>query len=318
MPVILSYHGAGGKAKALANLWRESTEQSMILVIPDASPSRVDGKCSLVWRQIGRGADTWKDLAQNDSCSGGQWTDDLRFTQVLLDKFQQERQSNAFFALGFSNGGDFIYQLLLTRQLAERFSGFAVAGAGMTERKRNASKQESNLDGFTLNQTIKRPFLFQMGTEDKKNIPLAVVAKAVDENPACQPVRSARHVMECFYFTHLSKSVGVYDMPTIRSITRDWLVRFNNANTQRHESLYPNLGAGPAPADQTITVREDYFEQGTESAAVAVLTTLDGGHDWPGWGGNRAPCPSRNCDINLLSEIIQFWRAHAGMLLPLP
>ena len=43
MPAVLSFHGAGGKANALVNLWRVQTEQSMILVIPTALETREGG-----------------------------------------------------------------------------------------------------------------------------------------------------------------------------------------------------------------------------------------------------------------------------------
>jgi poly(3-hydroxybutyrate) depolymerase len=319
LPAIFSYHGAGGKAKALVNLWRAQTQQSMIVVVPSALETRENGDCSFRWRQIGTLAVSWSELDNIDSCDGGTWRNDLEFTAALMDLFEANFDISDFYALGFSNGGGFIYQLYMAAELATRFSGFAAAGAGMGKVKLGAAKEYEGVEGFTPNKNIRRPFLFQMGTEDKKNIAIEEVIEAVDNNPACQPIRSAKDVMKCFGFTHLSKSVGVFDMPTRRTITRDWLLQFNNALPHRHESLYPNLGQGSEPADHTMTVREDYLANPNEpSAAVTVLTTVDGGHDWPGWGGNRAPCPSLNCDIDLLHEIIQFWRAHGGMKLPLP
>lgn len=319
LPAVLSFHGAGGKANALVNLWRVQTEQSMVLVIPTALETREGGTCSFRWRQIGTPADNWRELNEEDSCAGGTWRNDLDFVTALMDKLENELTISDFYAMGFSNGGGFVYQLYMVEELARRFSGFAAAGAGMDKRKLAAVGETFGGTKYTPNISTLRPFLFQMGTEDKKNIAIEEVIEAVDNNPACQPIKSAKDVMECFSFTHLSKSVGVYDMPTRRTITRDWLLNFNNADPHRHESLYPNLGQGAAPADKTMTVREDYLEKPNEpSAAVTVLTTLDGGHDWPGWGGNRAPCPSQNCDVDLMHEIIQFWRAHGKMKLPIP
>jgi len=319
LPAVLSFHGAGGKANALVNLWRVQTEQSMILVVPTALETRESGDCSLRWRQIGTPADNWQELNKSDPCGGGTWRSDLDFTAALTDKLKRDFEISDFYAMGFSNGGGFIYQLYMTDELARRFSGFAVAGAGMSKKKLDASAAQTGIAGYTPNVDTLVPFLFQMGTEDKKNIAIEEVIEAVDNNPACQPIQSAKDVMDCFGFTHLSQSVGVFDMPTRRTITRDWLVSFNNADTHRHESLYPNLGQGSEPADHTMTVREDYLEKSNEpSAAVTVLTTVDGGHDWPGWGGNRAPCPSQNCDVDLMHEIIQFWRANGGMNLPIP
>ena len=172
---------------------------------------------------------------------------------------------------------------------------------------------------FGPNTKTRRPFLFQMGTSDKRNFAVEEVIKAIEEGGKCAGKASIREAFECFIASPISGSKGPYDMPTTRSLTRDWLVKFNNAERHRHEGIYPNLGQGSDPGDTTITVREDYFEKdGEDTAAVAVLTTVDGGHAWPGWGGNRSPCVSQNCDVDLLHEILQFWRAHGGMKLPLP
>ena len=71
MPDVLSFHGAGGKANALVNLWRVQTEQSMILVIPTALETCEGGKCSFRWRQVGTPAKSWQDLDNEDDCDGG-------------------------------------------------------------------------------------------------------------------------------------------------------------------------------------------------------------------------------------------------------
>jgi len=319
LPAVFAFHGAGGKSKALVNLWRSYTEQSMIVIVPEAQLTRESGDCSVRWRQLGTPVQDWSDFSLLDACNGQELSSDLKFTSTLMDLVSDAYGVSDFYAMGFSNGAGFTYQLYMTQSFAERFSGFGAAGAGMDRVKLDAMLEEdSNLE-FAPNKDTKRPFLFQIGTQDKKNIAFEEIIAAVDGNPDCMPVNSAKAVMDCFAFTHLSKSVGVYDMPTRRSITRDWLLEFNNAESHRHESLYPNLGMGAEPADKTMTVREDYLaKQNEDSAAVSVLTTIDGGHDWPGWGGNRAPCPSRNCDVDLLHEILQFWRANAGMKLPLP
>lgn len=317
LPMVMAFHGAGGNAKALVNLFRGQTEQSMAIIVPHARETRFMNDCSVRWRQIGAPAKNWGDLNRPDTCAGGTARDDLEFVEALMDKFNTERDVQAYYALGFSNGGGFVYQLYMTQQLGRRFKGFAAAGAGMIGDKLAAMSDKASIYG--PNQNHRRPFLFQIGTEDKKNIAVEAIADAVDNNPACQPITSAAQVMQCFYFTHIDVQGGVYNTPTRRSLTRDWLVTFNNADPRRHEGMYPNLGLGEEPSDKTITVREDYMERlGENSAAVSVLTTLDGGHDWPGWGGNRAPCPSRNCDVDLLHEVVQFWRAHGGMKLPVP
>jgi hypothetical protein len=47
---------------------------------------------------------------------------------------------------------------------------------------------------------------------------------------------------------------------------------------------------------------------------VARITIIDGFHQWPGRNGNAPPCASdNNCDIDMTEEILQFWRANAGL-----
>jgi hypothetical protein len=237
---------------------------------------------------------------------------------LLNDTERQLPKSNKY-ALGFSNGGDFVFQLYMTVNFASRFDGFATSGAGLKGQKVSALAAGGGLDSYRMNSDIRRPFIMQLGTLDKKNLHIQALAEAVDNAPECQPITSAEAVFKCLLNVVVTKGDKPFDMPTRRSQTRNWLVEFNGVDLHRNESLYPNLGLGAEPSDNTLTVREDY-RRGPEhdSAAVAVLTTVDGGHDWPGWGGNRAPCPKRNCDVDYMHEIIQFWRSHGGMKLPLP
>ena len=50
-----------------------------------------------------------------------------------------------------------------------------------------------------------------------------------------------------------------------------------------------------------------------DSAAVARITIIDGFHQWPGRNGNAPPCGQENCDVDMTEEVLQFWRANAGL-----
>lgn len=62
-----------------------------------------------------------------------------------------------------------------------------------------------------------------------------------------------------------------------------------------------------------MTVRQDFPAQGPGSAPVAVLTTIDGTHQVPGARGDYPTCDG-NCDIDMVREMLQFWRAHARLV----
>jgi poly(3-hydroxybutyrate) depolymerase len=318
LPIVLAFHGAGGKSGAMVNLLRSYTEQSMVMIVPQSRITRHMGDCSSRWRQIGDTYSDWEELFRKDSCDGGTGLDDLSFMEKLLDEIERQTPNAQKYALGFSNGGDFVFQMFMTAELVKRFDGFATSGAGLKGQKVNAMVTAGN-GTYKTNTNIRRPFIMQIGTLDKKNLQVQALAQAVDENPDCLPINTAEEVFTCLLNVNVTNGDKPFDMPTRRSETRDWLVEFNGVDLHRNESLYPNLGLGAEPSDNTMTVREDYRPGlDPDSAAVAVLTTIDGGHDWPGWGGNRAPCPKRNCDVDYMHEIIQFWRSHAGMKLPLP
>ncbi|EBA04653.1 hypothetical protein RB2150_11226 [Rhodobacteraceae bacterium HTCC2150] len=319
LPVVFAFHGAGGKSGAMVNLLRSYSEQSMVVIAPQAKMTQHMADCSHRWRQIGDTYQGWDDLLRDDNCAGGNGLDDLKFVEALLDDTERQSPNARKYAMGFSNGGDFVFQLFMTEQFDRRLDGFATSGAGLKGQKVTALAQVNGVGNYTVNTKIRRPFIMQIGTLDKKNLDIQALARAVDTAPGCQPITNAEDVFRCLLNVVVTKGDKPFDMPTRRSQTRDWLVKFNGVDLNRTESLYPNLGVGPEPSDHTMTVREDYREgTAANSAAVAVLTTVDGGHDWPGWGGNRAPCPKRNCDIDYMHEIIQFWRSHAGMKLPLP
>ncbi len=170
LPVVFSFHGAGGKARALVNLWRSHTEQSVILIAPQALVTKRYDECLPLWRQLGGEVKNWSELTQKDSCSGGVFTDDLDFVAALMDHLEVTQNVENFYATGFSNGADFTFQLMMTSELAERFSGFATSGAGMTQNRLNAIAASDAAGKYTVNTHIKRPFLVHFGTEDKKKL----------------------------------------------------------------------------------------------------------------------------------------------------
>jgi poly(3-hydroxybutyrate) depolymerase len=107
-------------------------------------------------------------------------------------------------------------------------------------------------------------------------------------------------------------------MTTSLADTVAWYVDHNNSTERGIESLYPDLGHGSSFADHedaTVAVRQDFPRKpgAVDSAAVARITIIDGSHEWPGKNGNAAPCSSENCDIDMTEEILQFWRANAGL-----
>jgi poly(3-hydroxybutyrate) depolymerase len=82
----------------------------------------------------------------------GTWRNDLEFVTALMDKLDQEFMISDFYAMGFSNGGGFIYQLYMADELARRFSGFVAAGAGMDKLKLEAARQSVGIAGYAPNK----------------------------------------------------------------------------------------------------------------------------------------------------------------------
>ncbi|SLN15575.1 Alpha/beta hydrolase family protein [Pseudoruegeria aquimaris] len=315
LPVVIAFHGAGAGADAMVNLWRYRAEQGMIILVPDAHETGQEGVCSSIWRQIGFQAQDWAGLAAPYGCAGGSGLSDLAFVEALMDAPEAERAVQGFYAAGFSAGAGFVFQLYLTAPLAERFAGFAAAGMGMSAAKMRAVEPEARGTGrYGLNRSARRPFLFHMGTADKFSLPVETIVAELQRHPRCAEPGSIYAAMRCVLFNPIGQERGNFDLTSQRRMTEKWLAAFNRTLPRRIESLYPDLGAGEG-GDETMTVRADYLPA-EGGAPVAVLTTLDGGHDWPGWGGNQAPCGSRMCDVDLTQEILQFWRATAGMVTP--
>ena len=80
-----------------------------------------------------------------------------------MDKLDQEFMISDFYAMGFSNGGGFIYQLYMADELARRFSGFAAAGAGVDKLKLEAAHHSVGIAGYAPNKKPCAPFCSRWG-----------------------------------------------------------------------------------------------------------------------------------------------------------
>jgi hypothetical protein len=46
---------------------------------------------------------------------------------------------------------------------------------------------------------------------------------------------------------------------------------------------------------------------------VVWINVIGAAHTLPGARGAYPPCGSNNCDIDIIREVLQFWRANAGL-----
>ena len=326
MPVVIGYHGGTGTARDTIAWLDHLTEQGIILVAPTAlETARALGGCRRGWRSMSGDIKDWPDYAVTEINGCGERNDnDLALTQKLLDQLGARYESSNFYAVGFSSGGGFVYQLLITKPLVERFAGFGVMGMAMNELKMVA--QQGGTSGvWSANSAvgddpqIRRPVMVVRGTDEKINFPARQVGEAVDAAFSANICTSSTppapsDVVSCFLSIEIAPGIGKNNLPLTLWETRDWLVEFNNAIRQGVEASYPDKGSGVgsvAQQDDTIVVREDYA--GTPNGEpVAYVTVVGGQHNVPGAGGAYGPCQNRNCDIRAVDEIVDFWRAHAG------
>lgn len=339
MPVVFAFHGGGGDASVQTAIWDKHTEQGMVIVSPSALVSNQRGECKPAWRHIGQSAPTWADLATADTCgtaggpaippkytglpyqSGGNWSDDLNFVQQMVAAINADPQISptGYFATGFSNGAGMVYQLFITQGSADTFDGFATVSNIMNQAKIDAQAAAGGGAGFSPNTATKKPFMFIMGTNDKVNSPTMSILQSTEPGQPCNGLATTLDVIQCWRsIPTYGPGSGKHTMLTPRSITTRWLVNHNNSLRRDIESLYPDLGHGDAPpgeSDQTIVVRQDFIKKprSDDSAPVAVLTIIDGEHNWPGSRGGYPPCGG-NCDIEATEVILQFWRANAGFV----
>jgi hypothetical protein len=174
------------------------------------------------------------------------------------------------------------------------------------------------------NHDIRKPILLVRGTNEKGFVPWENVIDSVDNHlvPAgrCPAVASALDVVACYNDHATFPGLAGNNIISTAKATVDWYVAHNDSVARGTESLYPDLGHGSSfsedEEDATMAVRQDFPSQpgDEDSAAVARITIIDGFHQWPGRNGNAPPCGSdNNCDIDMTEEILQFWRANAGL-----
>jgi hypothetical protein len=179
------------------------------------------------------------------------------------------------------------------------------------------------------NPDIKKPILLVRGTNEKGFVPWDNVIDSVDNrlvpDGTCPVIASARDVVACYLDNATFPTpptfpkLGQNEIISTAKATVDWYVAHNHSVERGVESLYPDLGHGSSFAkhegDATMAVRQDFQRRpgDEDSAAVARITIIDGFHQWPGRNGNAPPC-SKNCDVDMTKEILQFWRANAGLV----
>lgn len=346
VPVVFAFHGGGGDASRAVSWIAKHTEQGMILVAPSAQQSTASYPqsggvgCATAWRHLGanfNGAFTdMSQLGDPPQCGPGTNGDDLYFMVDLIAGLRAQFDTYGFYAMGFSNGAGFVHQLKVTEPFASLFSGFAMISSGINQQK-NAMVQigAAPISGtpFSINggdDRVARPVIQMFGTEEKPNLPTARIIQSIETlsaavssgdltGPCYHPDDwTAFRIMQCFHARPFP-NLEVHDLPSDLETTRHWLVEFNRAERRSSESLYPDLGHGTGVdgemVDETMVVRRDHRAAPIEgSAHVAAVTIVGGGHSVPGATGNHAPCGlTRSCDIDALEEILQFWRAHAGL-----
>ena len=333
LPVVFGFHGGGGNGGRMVNIWEKHTEQGMVLVFPSALPTERNfpvSSCITAWRTLDSERPDWSDFEQLDTCphpDTGNLTPyghDLAMVETISqDIVNQGIVPQGFYAAGFSSGASMVHQLFVTRRSARNFDGFAAAGIGIGAAKTDAVGVPGTGD-YRPNIAIRRPIILTAGTSDKSytdwgNFIDSVTALA-GTNPNCPATMStAIDFVACYRLSETYAGLGRHAMPNTMEITTDWFVGHNAATTMAIESLYPDLGHGSSfngNDDTTLAVRQDFRADpaADDSAAVASITILQGGHNWPGVNGNAPTCTSGNCDIDLTEEVLQFWRANAGFV----
>jgi len=331
--LVLALHGGGGMASRAVNWMEQYTEHGVILVAPTALPTGPD--CTRKWRHMGAASSAipnWAAFGNADACpnSIGPWpagspnSADLDFLDALLDALDARFAVADRYVLGFSNGAGMALQLYITEPFASRIAGFALIANGITGEKAAAVTGGGGFGPYSANAETRRPVMLIWGSSDKVALPSrewldlldAIDSGAVPPPPGCTPpLDSPAKVMLCLNAAPQRPGLAKRTMISRIQTTRDWLVGFNRTFRRAIEGLYPDKGHGDAPfaqQDATLVVRQDYLPR-RDGEPVTVLTVLEGSHVVPGVNGDFAPCPSRNCDINAIAEILQFWRAHAGL-----
>lgn len=335
IPLVIGFHGGGGMASRAVNWLDKHTEQGMILVAPTALPSR--SGCSRAWRTLSGSDPTtaipdWAAFNLPDSCPNtiGPWPagspngQDLEFIRQLLAEIDAGADIGNRYAVGFSSGAGMVMQLLITEPLASSFEGFALVANGINDAKANAVINGGGIGPFSaIGDDPRAPVMLIWGTADKVQLPGARIARRVEElaaraNPPADctpPIDSPQKTMACIMNNPMADGLDKHTLISRIEETATWLINFNRAEERPVEGLYPDLGHGGSSeveVDRTMTTRRDY-PAGPDGEPVTVLSIIDGRHVFPGPVGNAPPCGNSSCDIDGMEEILQFWRAHAGL-----
>ena len=215
-----------------------------------------------------------------------------------------------------------MHQLFITERFAAAFDGFAAISASISPVMQAAQAAAAGAGPLQPNHDIRKPILLVRGTNEKGFVPWENVVDSVDNvlvpNTICPPVASALDVVACYNDHATFPGLGQNNIISTAKTTVDWYVAHNHSVERGIESLYPDLGHGSSFADHedaTIAVRQDFPSRpgDQDSAAVARITIIDGFHQWPGRNGNAPPCGQENCDVDMTEEVLQFWRANAGL-----
>ena len=321
-PVIFAFHGNSGDGGVMVTTWDKHTEQGMVLVAPSALPTGPG--CRPSWRTIDRDFPDWSDFTTVDPCAPNapRGHDLALIDAISQDLIAQGIAPQGFYAAGFSNGASFVHQLFITERFAAAFDGFAAISASISPVMQAAQAAAAGAGPLQPNHDIRKPILLVRGTNEKGFVPWENVVDSVDNHlvpdGTCPAVASALDVVACYNDHATFPGLGQNNIISTAKATVDWYVAHNDSVARGLESLYPDLGHGSSFADHedaTIAVRQDFPSRpgDQDSAAVARITIIDGFHQWPGRNGNAPPCGQENCDVDMTEEVLQFWRANAGL-----
>jgi len=334
LPAVWGFHGRTGDGAVAAGWMQDMTEQGMLLVAPSALDS--GAPCVPAWRHLGSQRADWTVLdTGQDACTTAASTDndaDLALVQTLLDEIDSQIADVDHYAFGFSNGAGFTYQLMITAPLSARFDGFAMVANAMNEAKfTGATGGGAGPWSAELERT--HPVLVYQGSADRIFVPMErmmmrtqeLVTAAAAGAPQLQGgpcdmggALTVEGVFACWRSQPMAPGLrdNTYVDRGLR--TRLWLLDRNQPFPRPRESLYPDLGHGRDTTlreeDATVTVRREWpARRRAGSQPVVWLNAVDAAHTMAGARGGYPPCPTRNCDIDLVEEILQFWRANAGL-----
>lgn len=351
LPVVFGFHGGGQEPDSMVRNWQKHTEQGMVLVFPRAlmthwstpgpnpNLNRDNPTCHPIWRVMDRDRPYWSDFESVDASCGTGWRrasvphgHDLAMVEAIAaDIVAQGIARQGLYAVGFSSGASMVRQLFLTERTALMFDGFATVGNGITA-PQIAGENQPGSGSYLPNTNVRRPILIAAGTSDKSYVPwdnfIATIneaqnAPAEDAEGCSSLMNTALEFHYCYrdIRSHPDDHRGVMTSTMVNSLeaTLDWFVAHNASVTRAYESLYPDLGHGSSfgsKVDATVVVRQDFPRdpQVADSAAVTVITIVNGRHGWPGVSGNAPPCSTENCDIDFSEVVLQFWRANAGFV----